>query len=213
MARTRSAAEAGDPKRQYELGTDYYFGTHGVPKDHGEAFKWLRKAGENGDGETQRAVAFIFQNDGSEGSEREAIYWYMKSGAQRNFLATSNLYSYCVSGKLIQQDCSDVLKWLRELAGSTGTQTARASCDLGRCTKKGLGHTGAILMQPSGIVNAPIQGCGKARWSWAFSMLTGKAFRRIQCSRICGSICRLPLPRRITFSPISQSSEMFLPPR
>jgi TPR repeat protein len=127
IASTRGAAEAGDPKRQYELGSDYYFGTHGVPKDCGEAFKWLRKAGENGDGETQRAVAFIFQifqNDGSEGSEREAIYWYMQSGAQHNFLATSNLYSYCVSGRLTQQDCSDVLKWLRQLAGSTGTQAA-----------------------------------------------------------------------------------------
>ena len=139
IASRRSIAETGDPKQQYELGGDYYFGTHGVPKDRAEAFKWLRKAAENGDGETQRAVAFLFQNDGSVGSEREAIYWYMKSGAQRNFLAISNLYSYCVSGKLTQQDCSDVLKWLREIASSPGTQATKAPCDLGTMYEKGLG--------------------------------------------------------------------------
>ena len=135
----RSAAEAGIPKQQYELGTNYYFGTHGVPKDRDEAFIWLRKAALNGDGEIQRAVGFIFPLDPSDGSEREAIYWYMKAGAQRNFLALSNLYSYCVSGKITQKDCSDVSKWLREVATSSDAQAPKAACDLGTLSEKGIG--------------------------------------------------------------------------
>lgn len=140
IATLRSAAEAGAAKQQYELGSDYYHGIHGVPKDHEEGVKWLRRAAENGDGEIQRAVAFIFQFDGKDGSEREAIYWYMKAGAQRNFLAISNLLSYCVSGKLSQKDCSDVSKWLREFAASTDEEkAAKAACDVGTLSEKGLG--------------------------------------------------------------------------
>lgn len=43
----RKAAESGDVKAQYKLGLAYYFGQDGV-KDVDEAFKWFKKAKENG---------------------------------------------------------------------------------------------------------------------------------------------------------------------
>jgi len=43
----RTAAEAGHAEAQYKLGTYYYAGS-GVPEDHQEAGKWLRKAALQG---------------------------------------------------------------------------------------------------------------------------------------------------------------------
>jgi len=135
LADLRKAADAGDARKQYALGNKYYFGT-GVPKDHDEGMRWLRRAAEHGDAEIQRGVGFIYWLDGN---ERETIYWYQKSAAQGNFLATSNLFSYCLKGTITQKDCSDVANWLRAFAAKDDAQGAEARCHLGSMSEKGIG--------------------------------------------------------------------------
>ena len=49
----REAAKCGNSKSQKVLGTIYYFGSLGVKKDYTKAFKWIKKAGENGLPEAQ----------------------------------------------------------------------------------------------------------------------------------------------------------------
>jgi hypothetical protein len=135
LADLRKAAEAGDAKKQFALGNKYYSGT-GVPKDHDEGMKWLRKSAEQGDAEIQRGVGFICWLDGN---EKETIYWYTKSAAQGNFLATSNLLSYCLERTIRDKDCADVAKWLHSFADNDGAHSLEAQCDLGSMAERGIG--------------------------------------------------------------------------
>ena len=135
LADLRRTAEAGDAKKQFALGNKYYFGT-GVPKDHDEGMKWLRKAAEQGDAEVQRSVGFIYWLDGN---EKETIYWYTKSAAQGNFLATSNLLSYCSKRMISDKDCADVAKWLRGFADNDDAHSLEAQYDLGSMAENGIG--------------------------------------------------------------------------
>lgn len=131
----RKAAEAGDARKQFALGDKYYFG-RGVAKDRDEGMKWLRKAAEHGDAEMQRYVGFLCWLDGN---DKETIYWYTRSAAQGNFLATSNLVTYCSKGTISDKDCADVAKWLHGFADNDGAHSLEAQYLLGSMAEKGIG--------------------------------------------------------------------------
>lgn len=58
--KTRSAAERGDAKAQYELGELYAYG-RGVPTDAAEAAHWYRKSAEQGFREAQLRMGWLFE--------------------------------------------------------------------------------------------------------------------------------------------------------
>jgi hypothetical protein len=111
-------------------------GGQAEPKDVSD----LRKAAEQGDVESQRALAFNYQiGFHVKKNDAEAINWYRKAAEQGNFLATSNLFTYCKGGKITKQDCADVAKWLRAFANRDDARAAEAQCDLGDLLETGLG--------------------------------------------------------------------------
>lgn len=55
------AADQGDAKGQYYLGSMYYFGK-GVAQDFAEAVRWLRKAADQGDAKAQTGLAYMYDH-------------------------------------------------------------------------------------------------------------------------------------------------------
>ena len=61
----RQLAQQGDAKATYLLGRSYMRGT-GVPKDYGEAAKWLRNAATRNLSDAQFLLGFLYEHgDGS----------------------------------------------------------------------------------------------------------------------------------------------------
>jgi TPR repeat protein len=56
---SRSSAEKGDAKAQFNLGKIYFHG-QGVPQDYAEAVRWYRKAADQGYANAQYALGFMY---------------------------------------------------------------------------------------------------------------------------------------------------------
>jgi TPR repeat protein len=60
FAQYRKAADLGDARAQYYLGTQFEHGNKSLPKDTGQALYWLRKLAAQGDAESLNNVAWEF---------------------------------------------------------------------------------------------------------------------------------------------------------
>jgi len=56
----RKAAELGDARAQYYLGTQYEHGNNSLPKDTGQALYWYRKLAAHGDADSLNNVAWVY---------------------------------------------------------------------------------------------------------------------------------------------------------
>ena len=132
------AAEQGDAEAQFRLGSIYYQG-RGVPLDHSEALKWLRKAAEQGhagalshelyqkvvlreaaergDIEAQfRLGSIYYQGRGVSLDYSEALKWLRKAAERGHADAQFRLGIIYYQDRGVPLDYSEALKWLRKAA-------------------------------------------------------------------------------------------------
>jgi uncharacterized protein len=85
VTETRKKAEAGDATYQSMLGFYYTSGIGGVAKDNVEAFKWYRKAAEQGEDGAQHSLGRMYANgEGVAKDNVEAVKWCRKAAEQGN---------------------------------------------------------------------------------------------------------------------------------
>jgi len=79
---TLAYAQAGDARRQYEMGKMCYYGD-GMPQDYEAAVEWWQKAAEQGNYEAQLALVSAYRTGtGVEKNQRLANYWLEHAGRQ-----------------------------------------------------------------------------------------------------------------------------------
>jgi uncharacterized protein len=104
------AAQRGDPQAQYELGA--------LLKDPAEAFKWFRKAAEQGQADAQHRLAqAYFWGIGVGSDKAEGIKWYRRAAEQGQVhaqLALGELYHY--GGPGLPKDAVEAVRWYRRAA-------------------------------------------------------------------------------------------------
>jgi TPR repeat protein len=76
-------AQAGDARRQYEMGRMCFYGD-GMPQDYEVAVEWWQKAAAQGNYEAQLALVNAYRKgEGVEKNGRLANYWLEQAGSQR----------------------------------------------------------------------------------------------------------------------------------
>jgi len=86
-------------------------------KDYSEAFKWYKKAAEQGDAYSQCNLGYMYYKGlGVEENYEEACIWYKKAAEQGRALAQYNLgYMYCY-GQGVEQNYEEACKWHKKAA-------------------------------------------------------------------------------------------------
>ena len=129
-------AEPLDAKAQYELGLKYYYGKD-VGKDLPEAFKWIRKAAEQGYADAQNDLAVgCFHGLGAAADQNEAFKWYRRAAEQGHKEAQYALAVCYAYGKGVGQDYSNSVFWFGKAAEQG---KAEAMYCLGICHGNGYG--------------------------------------------------------------------------
>ena len=134
----RARAEAGNKNAQLALARTYYLGI-GVPQDPAEALKWFRKAGEQGEPQSERILGMLYES-GSAGltkDDKQAAYWFGRAAEHGNVPAQVRMGQLYDSGAgAVPQDMSQAISWYRKAAAhDDGTSQNR----LGQIYEQGLG--------------------------------------------------------------------------
>lgn len=80
---TLAYAQAGDARRQYQMGVMCYYGD-GMPQDYEAAIEWWKKAAEQGNYDAQVSLVNAYRKGtGVEKNGRLANYWLEQAGSQR----------------------------------------------------------------------------------------------------------------------------------
>ena len=80
---TLAYAQAGDARRQYQMGVMCYYGD-GMPEDKEQAVEWWKKAAAQGNYEAQLALVNAYRTGtGVDQNQRLANYWLEQAGSQR----------------------------------------------------------------------------------------------------------------------------------
>lgn len=114
-------ADFGGAEAQYKLGDSYFFGRV-VAQNYAEAFKWLRKAAEQGHAEAQASLGTCYgtglgiPTDKPEKDYREAIKWYRKAAEQGLAVAQYNLGDSYAEGHGVKKDNAEAAKWYNKAA-------------------------------------------------------------------------------------------------
>ena len=118
-------AKTGDIKAQKELATYYELGMSysGIPKDLNEALKWRRKAAEQGDLDSQTALAFLYYS-GRDWYRKdfgqdytEAMKWWRKAAEQGDADSQACLADGYAERHGVAQDFdSEAAKWYGKAA-------------------------------------------------------------------------------------------------
>ncbi|MBQ6158686.1 MAG: sel1 repeat family protein [Thermoguttaceae bacterium] len=132
----RKAAETGDPRAQFCLGTCYKTGD-GVEIDETEAAKWLRKAAEQGIQSTECEMLDFRPVLNPDEGELAARFERYMSAAEKNFAPALWHVGRCYRrGEGVAQDKAEAVEWFRKAAGQ-GLDLAFWS--LGECYANGEG--------------------------------------------------------------------------
>lgn len=111
-------AASGDLKAQKELGTLYFLGK-GIPRNDGEAYKWLMPSAQRGDLEAQTMIGDLyFYHENYNKSYR----WLINAANNGNPKAQALIGSLFFLGKGVPQNYKEALKWV-SLAVSNGDST------------------------------------------------------------------------------------------
>ena len=130
--------EPVDAEKKYQLGVKYRDGK-GVTKDPSEAFKWFRKAADQGHAEAQVTVASFYMFGGEVPYDpAEAIRWYRKAADQGHSGAEFLLGSNYAIGRGVPEDAAEAAMWFRKSADH-GFDCAQL--ELGLCYAEGKGVT------------------------------------------------------------------------
>jgi tetratricopeptide (TPR) repeat protein len=98
----RQAAEQGEAKAQYNLGTMYDFGS-GVPEDDAEAVRWYRQAADQGNVSAQEILGLMYANGAGVPEDlTEAFRWFSRAAARGHALSQAR-----VAAMLIEQGKPD----------------------------------------------------------------------------------------------------------
>ena len=120
--------EPSNPADQFKLGSMYVTG-NGVPQDNREAFRWYRKAAEQGLAEAQHNLGFMYgEGQGVTKDDKQAVDWYRKAAEQGFANAQANLGVLYVIGQGVPVDNVQAYKWW-SLAAMQGNQTATGNRD------------------------------------------------------------------------------------
>lgn len=95
FAKTRLAADGGDPVAQFTLALMYQRGEAGAQRDVNEAAKWMSRAAEKGYAPAQAQMGFYYANGiGVVRDEEEAARWFKLGASQGNAQAQSSLANF-----------------------------------------------------------------------------------------------------------------------
>jgi len=124
----RAAAEQGDARGQWTLGTMYADGD-GIDPDTVEAARFLAKAAEQGDADYESMLAYrYFKGKGVVQDYREAAKWFRKAADQGNSLGESGLAVLCANGNGVPKNDIEAYKWF-SLAAANGDDDSAKNRD------------------------------------------------------------------------------------
>lgn len=107
----RSAAAAGNPAAQYEVGLRYARGG-GVPQDYGQAAYWFELASKQNLAIAQYRLATLFEKGRGVPQDMEkARSWYESAAQAGNVKAMHNLAVIYAEGKGVPQDFAKAGQW------------------------------------------------------------------------------------------------------
>lgn len=110
------AAQNGDPYAQTDLGLRYKFGHGGLPEDHTEAVRWLRRAAEQGYVEAQACLAGMYEKgQGVSQDYAEAVKWSRKAAEQGSVYSQHLLADCFLEGRGVARDREEANRWYRKV--------------------------------------------------------------------------------------------------
>lgn len=135
-AALREAADAGDPKAMFEIGSRYTEG-RGVKSDMTEAIKWYEKSAELGFAPAQYRIGNIYEKGlGVPRDVAEAKSWYQLAAEQGNASAMHNLAVLFAMGADGVADNESAARWF-VAAAELGVKDSQFN--LGILAAKGIG--------------------------------------------------------------------------
>lgn len=135
LAVARRGAALGDASGQETIGGIYLRGT-GVPKNSAEAFKWFRKAAEQGLDTAEYAMAWMYEHsEGVPKDDAAAADWYRKS-ADQGYAPQLLLGAMYVQGRGLPKDDKAAAECFRKAADQG---VADAQNELGSMYARGVG--------------------------------------------------------------------------
>jgi len=122
----KRAAEQGDVKAQYLLGTMYAQG-RGVTQNRTESAKWIQKAAEQGNAQARTSLGFLYAEGlGVTQNYTEAAKWFRLAAEQGNADAQAGLGFLCENGLGIAKNLVEAAKWYSK-AAEQGNANAKAA--------------------------------------------------------------------------------------
>lgn len=127
FAKSRLAADGGDPIAQYTLALMYQRGEAGAPRDPIEAAKWMSRSAEKGYAAAQAQLGFYYASGiGVTRDEEEAVRWFkmaVKQGHAQAQASLANFYSRGTGG--LSRDLNEAAR-LYKLAAEQGNAAGQA---------------------------------------------------------------------------------------
>src|SRR5512146_2349074 len=100
---TKAKAENGDAKAQHYLGIFHY-----AKKDYDSAVRWMRKAAEQGDADSQTCLGECYElGRGVAQDYAEALRWYRKAADQGWPAAECDVGNVYAAGKGVMRDFAE----------------------------------------------------------------------------------------------------------
>ena len=111
------SANNGVASAQYAL-AGHFMNGDGVAKNEKEAYKWYRKAAEQGYAEAQNMVGrYLEEGWGNVAkNEKEAVKWFKKAAEQGCDVGQYNLGICLYNGQGVDKDKTEAIKWLKKAA-------------------------------------------------------------------------------------------------
>ena len=113
---TKTKAERGDAKAQFDLGLMYAKGI-GVPKDSVVAVRWFREAADQNYARGQVGLGMAYANgDGVPKDSMEAVEWYRKAANQGDVHGQYGLGLMYAKGDGVPKGGAQAVQWYRKAA-------------------------------------------------------------------------------------------------
>jgi TPR repeat protein len=142
----RKAAERGDAKAQYNLGTAYDKG-QGVAQDYAQAAQWYRKAADQGLPQAQNNLGILYkQGQGVPQDYAQAAGWFRQAADVGFAQAQYNLGLAYRDGQGVKQDRGQALQWLQK-AAAQGDEQAQADLNPLKTSGKAASKTTRTVKQ------------------------------------------------------------------
>lgn len=118
LVQLKASAKAGSVAAESVLGSLYQAGSSAVSKDSAEAFKWFKKAAEQGDAEAQFGLGVMFANgNGTPQDYAMAARWFIKAAEQGNTAPNFYLGLLYENGLGVTKNYAEAVKWYTKAAG------------------------------------------------------------------------------------------------